>query len=208
MLSIFSVRDSPVLNEIRSRPPKPFYKKWWFWLIVILSVTFGMIGLYIFSNEDEIANESKDLGIREESDNEETKDSEIGKSEKENIEKQTHTYEDFKGIYVSFEGEPYNSPIVGISELIVLDDDYYRSFNRWDYDMTSTILDKTIEGNVLTIDVNSDESEQYGLHSESGAEQFELRHDGDKKIFIQLVKKLLFILCLIKIYKIIIVNQK
>src|SRR5699024_430573 len=103
-------------NEIRSRPLKPFYKKWWFWLIVILSVTFGIIGLYIFSNEEEIANESKDLGIREESDNEETKDSEIGKSEKKNIEKQTHTYEDFKGTYVSFEGEPYNSPIVGISE--------------------------------------------------------------------------------------------
>ncbi len=92
----------------------------------------------------------------------------------------------FKGTYVTFEGEPYDSPILSIgSNVVVLGDDFYQSFNRWDFDMTSTILDKTIEGNMLTLDVDSDENEMWGLHSESGTEQFELRYDGEKKYLIQ-----------------------
>lgn len=72
--------------------------------------------------------------------------------------------------------------------IIVLGDDFYQSFNRRDFDMTSTILDKPIEGNVLTLDLDSDENEMWGLHSESGTEQFEIRHDGDKKVLYSITK--------------------
>ncbi|WP_182200073.1 hypothetical protein [Paraliobacillus salinarum] len=101
--------------------------------------------------------------------------------EMEASEELTYTYKDFKGTYVNFEGEPYESPI-GMSHIIVLGDDFFQSFNRWDFDMTSTILDKTVEGNVLTLDLDSDKDEQWGFHSESGTEQFKLRYEDDKKI--------------------------
>src|SRR5699024_342017 len=38
------------------------------------------------------------------------------------------------------------------------------------------------EGNVLTLDLDSDEDEQWGFHSQSGIEQFELRYDGNQKV--------------------------
>lgn len=89
-------------------------------------------------------------------------------------------YVDFKGTYVSFEDEPYHSPIT--SDILVLSDDDYRTFNRWDYDMTSTILEKNIDGNILTIELDSDENEVWGPHSETGTEQFELDYRGDVKV--------------------------
>ncbi len=173
-------------NEIRSRPPKPFYKKWWLWGIVVLGVIFGTIGMYALGSEDEIEDEPIEKGVGEEvKEVEETvvEDPELTESEEGIVEEQTYTYEDFKGTYVTFEGEPYNSTVGSMeSNIMVLGDDFYHSFNRWDFDMTSTILDKTIEGNVLTLHLDSDENEMWGLHSESGTEQFELRHDGDKKV--------------------------
>lgn len=109
--------------------------------------------------------------------------------EEEDAEESLYTYEDFKGVYVGFEGEPYRTPINSMSSgIIVLEDNYYQTFNRWDFDMTSTIIGKKIEDNVLTLRLDSDEQEQWGLHSESGTEQFELHHDGDKK-FLYLVKQ-------------------
>src|SRR5699024_10318019 len=103
--------------------------------------------------------------------------------EEENVKDPIHTYEDFKGTYVTFEGEPYNSPINSNTDyIIILEDNYYQSLNRWDYDMTSTILEKTIEDSVLTLKLDSDEQEEWGFHSESGREQFELSFNGDKKI--------------------------
>lgn len=100
----------------------------------------------------------------------------------EKVEEPTYTYEDFKEIYVPFTGEPYNSPIESMGNLKVIGDNFYRSFNRWDYDITSTILDKAIEESVLTLHLDSDENEMWGLHSESGTEQFELSYIDDKKI--------------------------
>ena len=44
-------------NEIRSRPSKPYYKKPWFWVIVVLGLIFGTIGIYTLVSEDEIADE-------------------------------------------------------------------------------------------------------------------------------------------------------
>src|SRR5699024_1623392 len=70
----------------------------------------------------------------------------------------------------------------GMSDIMVLGDDFYQSFNRWDFDMTSTILSKTVEENMLTLNLDSDENEQWGYHSENGTEQFELHHGEDKKV--------------------------
>ncbi|WP_062323082.1 hypothetical protein [Halolactibacillus sp. JCM 19043] len=164
-------------NQIRSRPSKPFYKKWLVWVIVILGVLFGAIGIYTLGSKEEAADYPFEKG-------EETviENPELADSKEENAEEQAYTYEDFKGIYVIFSGEPYKTSIKDMSDIIVVEDDYYQRFNRWDFDMTSTIKDKKIEGNVLTLDLDSDENEMWGLHSESGTEQFELRHEGDKKI--------------------------
>lgn len=163
-------------NEIRSRPPKRIYKKWLPWIIVVFCVT---IVIYVLGSKDEIVDEP----IKQEVEETVVEDPEFGESEEKMVEEQIYTYEDFKGVYVPFEGEPYNSPVNSMgSNIVVLGDDFYRDFNRWDFDMTSTILDKIIEGNVLTLHLDSDESEMWGFHSESGTEQFELRYDGDKKV--------------------------
>ena len=98
-------------------------------------------------------------------------------------EESLYTYEDFKGVYVGFEGEPYRTPINSMSSgIIVLEDNYYQTFNRWDFDMTSTIIGKKIEDNVLTLRLDSDEQEQWGLHSESGSEKFKLNFEGNKRL--------------------------
>lgn len=147
----------------------------------------GLISIYLFnSGPKEVKEEAVELDTV--SKEEEKADPETLVNQKEaNKKKPTYTYEDFKGVYVPFEGEPYKSPIGSINpSIIVLEDESYRSFNRWDFDMTSTILDKTIEGNILTLDLDSDESEQWGLHSESGKEAFELRYDGNKKMLYSL----------------------
>lgn len=173
-------------NEIRSRPSKPFYKKGWFWIIVGLGIIFGAIGTYILGNENEIVDEPIEQGGEdnvEEVEEMVVVDPEVARSEEaeeEIIEEPRYTYEDFKGTYVTFEGDPYNSSV--ISDIEVLGDDFYQSFNRWDIDMTSPILDKTIEGNVLTLDLDSEESKAWGLHSETGIEQYELSYEDNKKI--------------------------
>ena len=163
-------------NEIRSRPPKPLYKKRWFWIIVSLSVMLGATGIYILGSDNEMVDEPIEQRVEEGVEEVEemiAKDPEVARSEEseeEIIEEPTYTYEDFKGTYITFEGDPYNSPV--ISNIEVLGDDSYQSFNRWDFDMTSPILDKTIEGNVLTLDLDSEESKAWGLHSESGTEEY------------------------------------
>ena len=171
-------------NQIRSRSSKPFYKKWPLWMIVFFSVIFGAIGIYTIGDEEKSGDdpvEKREIKKEVEMKN---KDSEHAGLDEKNVKEkaQTYTYEDFKGTYVTFKGEPYKSSIAGMSDIIVIGDESYHSFNRWDLDMTSTVKDKTISESTLTLDLDSDEDEIWGLHSESGSEQFELRHDGDKKI--------------------------
>lgn len=87
-------------NEIRSRPEKSFYKKVSFWLIVVLSVTVGAVGMYILTTNDEV-----------------------------------------------------------VDEILEIEDKSYRSFDRWEIDMTSPIINKTIDDNILTLELDSDENE-------------------------------------------------
>lgn len=176
-------------NAMRSRPSKPIYQKWWFWLSMVLGLIFGTIGIYALGSADETSNEPEEQEEQytteeiEEVEEMAEEEPEPVEEKEEIVEESTFTYEDFKGTYVTFEGQPYNSSLTSIeSNIKVIGDDFYQSFNRWDFDMTSTILDKKVEGNILTLHLDSAESEVWGLHSESGIEQFELLHDGDKKI--------------------------
>lgn len=175
-----------VLSRSQSKQLKPFYKKKWFGIGVTWIVIVGFIGIYINANKDKatdelITEDSEEVIESEEEDVALEEDGVV--PEEENVKDPIYTYEDFKGTYVAFEGEPYNSPINSNTDyIIILEDNYYQSLNRWDYDMTSTILEKTIEDSVLTLKLDSDEQEEWGFHSESGREQFELSFNGDKKI--------------------------
>lgn len=178
-------------QKYRSREPKPFYKKKLLWVIIILGVIFGAIGLSFLGSKDEAADEPIEKAREDIIRTEETVIEENGNpdSEEEKLEKTSEIYENFEGTYVAFEGEPYNSPVDSLNgDIIVLGNDYYQSFNRWDFDMTSTILDKKIEGNILTLNLDSSENKALGMHSESGTEQFELRYDGDKKVIYSITK--------------------
>ncbi len=167
-------------NQVRSKPQKRFYQKVSVWLMVVLLGTIVIITINTFIGKEDILDEPTGSETAEvESKEDKEVDKEVETTEK-SVEEQTYTYDDFRGTYVMFEGEPYNSPIV--SNILVLGDDFYQTFDRWEFNMTSTILDKTIEGNVLTLDLDSDENEVQGRHSESGTEKFELRYDGDKKM--------------------------
>lgn len=172
----------------KSRRSKPFYKKWGFWLIFVLGFAALAFSMNIMS--DGVQRIEEPFELNKEVDTTEAENKEVGTAESAKPEKGEEvseepigTYESFKGTYVAFEGEPYNSPIDSLSSnIIVLGDTFYQSFNRWDFDMTSPILDKKIEGNILTLELDSTEDEVWGRHSESGTEKFELRREGDTKI--------------------------
>lgn len=140
-------------------------------MIGVLGVIFGTIGMHTLGSEDEIVDEPIEQAVGEEVKKVEEavmEDPELAESEEEIVEEQTYTYEDFKGTHVTPEGDSYNSPVESMrSNIMMLGNDIYQSFNCWDFDMAFTILDKTIEGNVLTLDLDSDENEKWGLHSES-----------------------------------------
>jgi len=172
-------------RELKSGLSKPFYKKWSVWLVIILVVIVGTIGIYDTGEKGQTVDESREQEKGKKTNNDDqktTKDAEPTNSDPEDTPEKID-YEDFKGTYVEFEGEPYNSPITPIgSNILVLGDNSYQGFNRWDFNMTSTILDKTIEGNTLTLELDSDENEMWGAHSETGKEQFKLDDSGDSKV--------------------------
>lgn len=114
--------------RFRSRPRKSFYKRWRFWIIVFLILLFGTIGAYILMNEKEGRNieqpiEKEAEQVVEESGEPAARNAENQKSEKKDIAEPLCTYEDFKGTYVLFEGNPYDSPLSGMSDIIVLSED-------------------------------------------------------------------------------------
>jgi len=184
-------KNHEILSRSQTKLRKPIYKKLWFWIIIILGVILGTIGIHITGSEDEFVDEpikqspeeKPEIPDPEEEVASSEENSEVVNTDQEVVEESLYTYEDFKGTYVAFEGNPYNSPVDSISsDIVVLEDNSYQSFNRWDYDMTSIIIDKEIDENVLTLSLDSEKSVQWGLHSESGTEQFELDYEGNKKI--------------------------
>lgn len=47
-------------REYRSSFSKPFYKRWWVWLVIILVVTIGVRGIYNIGEKDQTVDESLD----------------------------------------------------------------------------------------------------------------------------------------------------
>ncbi len=169
-------------KQVRTRTEQPLYKKWSLWTIVFSFILLVTIGIYASSAKDK---SEEDLVEKTESTTSESKKNEsvhtssTTKDEKQQT--QIYSYEDFKGTYVQFTGEPYKSAIQGMSYILVIDNATYHTFDRWEFDMTSPIQTKSITGNTLTLNLNSAEDEIQGRHSESGTEQFELRYEGNKK---------------------------
>lgn len=184
-------QDDEVRLRSRTQSRKSFYKKPWFWIMIIFGVILGTIGIYLGGSEEGLVEEPIKQSPEENSEISDTEEEvasseenlEVVNTEEEAVEESLYTYADFKGTYVAFEGEPYNSPVDSMSShIVVLEDNSYQTLNRWDYDMTSIIIDKEINDNVLTLSLDSEKSEQWGLHSDSGTEKFELYYEGDKKI--------------------------
>ncbi|MGM0940373.1 MAG: hypothetical protein ACQEWU_05295 [Bacillota bacterium] len=159
-------------NQIRSRPPKRVYQKWWIWLMAVVVVTVGITVLGGKENTEEPV--TKEISGVEKKEEEETK---VAEPEEEGTsEESTYTYEDFKGIYVTFEGEPYESP-VGV--LLALNDDQIITRHPWgaSSSLDKKIMQQSIEGDVLILDWNNPYRE-----GENGVTQYEIYYQDNKKI--------------------------
>lgn len=101
-------------NQIRSRPEKPLYKKVSFWLIVLLSVIVGAVGMSTLTNNGEIAdeptnenmniaedtetNEKEKAEEKENEEKEESEASEVNETEEENAEELNDNTDDFDNL--------------------------------------------------------------------------------------------------------------
>lgn len=169
-------------KEIRSRPTKQFYQKWWFWLmasiltiVVVIAFSGGK-----FITEKPVKSEPMKTGEEKEKVKEKNKEIEATETLKEAVEEPTYTYEDFMGTYVTFEGDPYDSPI---NYLVSLEDDFIIDGPMNSGSLLRNIVDKTITGNVLTLDWHENVDNNNGITSSdpSGTLQLELDDQGDQK---------------------------
>ena len=155
-------KNHEILSRSQKKLQKPMYKKAWFWIIIILGVIIlGAIGIGLVGSEDGVVEQPIKQSLEENSEGSDIEEVESSEENSEVVhteEESLYSYADFKGTYVAFEGEPYNSPIDSMSsDIVVLEDNFYQTFNRWDYDMSSTILEKKIEDNLLTLRLDSDQ---------------------------------------------------
>lgn len=176
-------------REFRSKQSKPFYKKISVWLGTAFIVLVGAVGVYGLGEKeqtkDETTNQIRQNSVTE-SDQKATKDSESKSSEQEETDKKI-SYDDFKGTYVTFKDEPYNSPI--ITDILVFEDNDFHVFDRWELDTKYTIIDKNIEGNTLTLNIDSGKYETPDHYNEDGTEQFQLDYQDDDKVIYRLNSK-------------------
>lgn len=157
------------------------------WALVLVVVLLGVVGVYAISQKStttETASENTQV-VTEETKEETKKEA---AEEKETVQEETkekastYTYEDFKGTYVQFAGEPYNSPIQLMDYIAVIGDEDYRIFDHWEVDETSTITSKSLSGNTLTLHTRSAANEMLGTPAENRTEQFKLSDDGHQKV--------------------------
>lgn len=154
-------------NQIRSKPKKRLYQKGPVWLMAVSFLAVIVIIATTYAGKKDIADEPAASKIAEiEGEEDETVDKVVETTEKA-VDEQIYTYEDFKGTYAMFEGEPYESPI---SHAITIDDDSVMSHNAISNDgafeithsaTSVAILEQTIEGTVLTLDWTWD-ADYYG----------------------------------------------
>lgn len=157
-------------NRVRSNPnpSKPFYKKWWVALI-ICSLIF--VASYLI-------NKPKDEKTQNENE-EETEEI----SESENIHEKenrasTYTFDDFKGTYIMFADQPFES---GGKGRFIISEDYYEYTDFWETSFKFEILDQTIEENILTLIINVGIDEYMNLDGQDYRIEFELEEDNDEK---------------------------
>ena len=170
-------------NQVRSRTTKRLHKRGSMWALVLVVVLLGVVGVYAISQKStttETASENTQV-VTEETKKEAAEVKETVQEEtKEKA--STYTYEDFKGTYVQFSGEPYNSPIQLMDYIAVIGDEDYRIFDHWEVDETSTITSKSLSGNTLTLHTRSAANEMLGTPAENRTEQFKLSDDGHQKV--------------------------
>lgn len=121
-------------NEVRSRPKKPLYKKIVFWLLVILIIIAGLVGMYILTNNDEIS-----YGPI----NEDTK---IEKNEISNIRKN----ENGEGLYAATSDFDQLPEAIKVHVVASLVDDRAKEHN-----LEGFTLNYNIEGDILYLEVHS-----------------------------------------------------
>lgn len=159
-------------KPIRSKPTKKFYKKRTFWvgLIFISILTFFIFNFYA-SNDNKTAKPDKTSTDNVKSKPNKTVDKAVKVPKKSSEEKQSYTYEDFKGTYALFEGNPYKS---GIESITSFKDGHYETKDFWEFNQTSKITSKSIEGNILKLDYHLKGDYHFGHVDEVKTEEFEL----------------------------------
>lgn len=98
------------------------------WALVLVVVLLGVVGVYAISQKSTTTETtSENTQVVTEETKEETKKeiAEVKETVQEETKEKasTYTYEDFKGTYVQFAGEPYNSPIKVMNCITVLGDE-------------------------------------------------------------------------------------
>lgn len=153
------------------------------WALVLVVVLLGVVGVYAISQKStttETASENTQV-VTEETKKEAAEEKETVQEEtKEKA--STYTYEDFKGTYVQFAGEPYNSPIQLMDYITVIGDEDYRVFNHCEENETTPITSKSLSGNTLTLHTRSAANEMLRTSEENRTEQFKLFDDGHQKV--------------------------
>lgn len=157
-------------NRMRSNPNpvKPFYKKWWFALI---------IGILIFT-ASYLINKPKDVKSPKEKAEEMEEISESKDTHEKENRASTYTFDDFKGTYILFENQVFES---GGSGRFIIDEDYYKYDDFWETSFKFEILEKSIEENILTLMVNVGNSEYMDFDGKDYNIEFELQNDGGIK---------------------------
>ncbi|GEK30347.1 hypothetical protein KZO01_06560 [Kurthia zopfii] len=162
-------------RKYRSQPKKSGIKKpISIGLLITLGIIIGAGWMYFQGKQDEKVSEPQEKIHKEVK--------EEVKKEKPKVEESPKlSFEDFKGTFVGFEGEPYKSPVDSSKFFILkITESDFQSFNRWDTEYTSPITKKEITKNVLTLHVDS-MINRGNKHSETGVEKFELNYEGDYK---------------------------
>lgn len=157
-------------NQIRSRPLESFYQKWWFWLMLTTVIIAGFI---VFGAKKDVEDSPDKTADAEEI---EADNLVVDNEEKSNASR--YTYEDFKGTYAKFQSDPYQA---GSHERHILEDNFYKIDDFWEFGLEAEIINKEIKGNILTLEYHVKEDLMNGLEEEIVTEKFELQHDGNMK---------------------------
>lgn len=167
--------ELPVKSRLKKKPA-PKKKRNIILIVLILIISIFSISAVLGKNNREPIEKTEETLVKKVN---EKSDKDSKAEVKEVTAESDVTYEDFKGVYIPFSGEPYNSPIVSMGLIQEIDENTFQYTDRWESSRTSAITKKTIEGNTLTLGLTTEQSDYFGSQSES--EQFELRYENGMK---------------------------